>query len=91
MTADERVPELALSEAWHAQRFAGPLRTVDGRAVEVIHRGTWTHGFGPDFQDAMLLFDGRDLRAGSVEIHLRTGAWTAHGHHVDPRYNHVLV
>ncbi|MDP9368294.1 MAG: hypothetical protein M3Q03_08470, partial [Chloroflexota bacterium] len=27
---------------------------MDGREVQVIHRGTWTHGFGPDFQDALL-------------------------------------
>ncbi len=86
-----RSPEIALSAAWQAQRFAGPLRTVDGRTVEVVHRGIWTHGFGPDFQDAMVLFDGRELRAGSVEVHLRTRGWAAHGHHRDPRYDDVLV
>ena len=34
-------PELALSAAWREQRLRGPLRTTDGRAVEVIHRGRW--------------------------------------------------
>ena len=86
-----RVSELAVSETWHAQEFDGPLRTVDGRSVEVVHRGTWTHGFGPDFRDAMLLVDGRELRTGSVEVHLRTSAWVAHQHHLDPRYTDVLV
>ncbi len=85
------VPELALSEAWHEQRFEGALRTVDGQGVSVVHRGTWTRGFGPDFRDAMLLFDGRELRAGSVEVHVRTSSWSAHGHHLDPRYDDVLV
>ena len=84
------VPEIALSAAWHAQRLVGPLRTVDGRTVEVVHRGTWTHGFGPDFRDALLLFDGRELRAGDVEVHLRTAAWVQHGHHLDPRYDGVV-
>ncbi len=91
MVSDPDVPEIALSAAWHAQRFAGPLRTVDGVTVEVVHRGTWTHGFGPDFRDALLLFDGRELRAGGVEVHLRTAAWTRHGHHLDPRYGDVSV
>ena len=91
MIADGHLPEIALSAAWQAQRFTGPLRTVDGRTVEIVHRGTWTHGFGPDFRDAMILLDGRELRAGSVEVHLRTGAWTAHGHHLDERYDDVVL
>ena len=91
MAASTDVPEVVLSAAWHAQRFAAPLRTVDGRALDVIHRGTWTHGFGPDFRDALLLFDGRELRAGSVEVHLRTAGWAHHGHHLDPKYDDVVV
>src|SRR5215211_6634175 len=55
------------------------------------HRGTWTHGFGPDFRDAMIVIDGRDLVAGSIELHLRSGGWRAHGHHLDPRYNEVVL
>ena len=84
-------PEIALSAAWHAQRFTGPLRTVDGRAIEVVHRGTWSNGFGPDFRDALVLVSGRELRAGGVEVHVRTGAWAEHGHARDPRYDEVLV
>ena len=41
MAASTDVPEVVLSAAWHAQRFATPLRTVDGRALDVIHRGRW--------------------------------------------------
>jgi hypothetical protein len=87
----ERISELSLSAVWNDQRFGGPLRTTDGRLVEVVHRGTWTHGFGPDFRDAMVLLDGRDLLTGSIEIHLTTGAWRDHGHHLDPRYDEVVV
>lgn len=85
------VPELAVSAAWHRQRLTGPLRTVAGEPVEIIHRGTWSHGLGPDFTDALILFHGRELRAGSVEVHLKTSAWTAHGHHLDPRYDLVIL
>jgi hypothetical protein len=91
MTRSGQPPELALSQAWAEGRLRGPLRTVDGRSIDVIHRGTWTHGFGPDFRDALLLVDGRELRAGSVELHLRTAAWTAHGHAQDERYNDVIL
>ncbi len=89
MTTTGDPPKIALSAAWQAGRFAAPLRTIDGRTVEVVHRGTWSHGFGPDFRDALLLFDGRELRSGSVEIHLHTSAWADHGHHLDPRYDDV--
>jgi hypothetical protein len=88
---DGNPPEIALSAAWQAGRFSGPLTTVDGRSVEVVHRGTWSHGLGPDFRDALLLFDGRELRPGSVEVHLRTAAWHEHGHHLDRRYDDVVL
>jgi Protein of unknown function (DUF2851) len=94
MIADEtpgRLSEISLCAAWHDQRFTTPLRTTDGRTVEIVHRGTWTHGFGPDFRDVMVLLDGRELLTGSVEIHLTTSGWRAHGHHLDPRYQDVMV
>lgn len=91
MVVSQPVPELALSAAWRDQAFETPLETTDGRTVEVINRGVWTHGFGPDFRDAMILFDGRELRSGSVEIHHRTSGWHQHGHDTDPRYDDVIL
>jgi len=85
------VPEIALSAAWHEGRLPASLETVDGQTVEVVHRGTWSHGLGPDFADALLLFGGRELRAGGIELHLRTRGWTEHGHHLDPRYDTVVL
>ncbi len=91
MNSSRHVPELAISEAWHEQAFSGSLRTIDGHTVEVIHRGTWTHGFGPDFEDELILFDGCELRSGSIEIHRRTADWHAHGHSRDDRYSNVIL
>lgn len=85
------IPELAVSAAWHEQRLVGPFQTAGGEALEIVHRGTWSHGFGPDFTDALILFNGRELRTGSVEVHLRTSGWEAHGHHLDPRYDPVIL
>lgn len=91
MSVSERVPEIALSAAWHAGDIPGTLATVAGEPVRVIHRGAWSHGLGPDFQDCLLLFAGRELRSGSVEIHLRTRGWVDHGHHLDPAYDAVIL
>jgi Protein of unknown function (DUF2851) len=85
------IAEIAISKAWHARAIPDELVTTDGRPVRVIHRGTWTHGLGPDFRDAMIEFDGRSLVTGSVEAHLGTTGWHEHGHDADPRYNDVIL
>ena len=89
--ADAPPSERAMAAAWHGAAFDRELRTTDGREVAIVHRGTWTHGFGPDFRDAMVQFDGRTLVTGSIELHLNTGGWHAHGHHLDPRYDDVIL
>lgn len=85
------IDEHDLCAAWAAYRAPGQLHTIDGRRLDIVHRGVWTHGFGPDFRDAMICLDGVELRTGSVELHLRTRGWTDHGHHLDPRYNTVVL
>src|SRR5215211_7307399 len=86
-----RVAEIALCAAWHAGAVPARLDTTDGVSLEIIRRGTWSHGLGPDFRDALILFDGRELRAGTVEIHLRTRGWSDHRHHLDPAYDAVVL
>jgi hypothetical protein len=89
---ERRAPqEIALSAAWHAGSFGADLQTTDGASVHIVHRGTWSHGLGPDFRDALVLFNGRELRAGSVEIHLQSRGWTDHGHHLDSAYDDVIL
>lgn len=82
--------ELAMSAAWHGA-LARDLRTADGRRVSVVFHGHWSHGFGPDFSDAMIEIEGEGLLSGAVEVHGRSSEWTAHGHHLDPRYNTVIL
>ncbi|MGB3331121.1 MAG: DUF2851 family protein, partial [Thermomicrobiales bacterium] len=85
-----RPRELALSAAWHGG-LTRTVTTVDGRRVDIVFPGQWSHGFGPDFENAMLDVRGEGLSTGAVEIHLRTSDWMAHGHHLDPRYNSVIL
>lgn len=85
-----RPRELALSAAWHGG-LTRTLRTTDGRAVTVIFQGHWSHGTGPDFADAMIEIEGVGLRSGAVELHTRSSEWRAHGHHLDERYNSVIL
>ena len=63
--------------------FRRLLVTTDGRSVDVIHLGTWTHGFGPDFRNAVISIDNGPAEHGSVELHLRTRGWMDHRHHLE--------
>ena len=90
MAEPAHIREHDLCAAWVGMP-AGTLSTTDSRPVDVVHRGTWSHGFGPDFRDAMLTLGSGPLLTGSVELHLRTSGWHAHGHHLDPRYNDVVL
>jgi hypothetical protein len=45
---------------------------------------------GPDFQGAEVEIDGIRYR-GDVEIHLNLKDWFNHGHHLDSRYDHVVL
>src|SRR3954463_8139203 len=91
MAQDTKVTEIALCAAWHSGATAATLQTVSREEIEVVHRGAWTHGLGPDFRDALLLFSGRELRSGSIEVHHRTRGWTDHHHHLDSAYNTVIL
>ncbi len=82
----ERIVQIA----WNEQLFRGPLQTVDGRRLEVVHPGTWNVASGPDFRDAVLFIDGVSHR-GPVEVHLRPRNWEQHGHGRDPAYAPVIL
>lgn len=86
----QRPRELAMSAAWHGG-LARTVETTDGARINVVFHGHWSHGFGPDFSDAMLDFGSAGLQTGAVEIHTRSSDWSAHGHHRDQRYNTVIL
>jgi hypothetical protein len=88
--------ELEVQALWFEQLYQPILATDDGRKVEIIQPGFWSHGGGPDFSRVAVRFPGReksaeDVTVGSVEIHLRPGDWNAHGHHTDPAYNETIL
>ena len=90
----KNITELDLALLWNAQKWPSEtkpgLRTQAGQTIEVIYRGRWSGGFGPDFKGAILNMNG-ELKQGDVELHLKTSGWKAHGHQHDPRYNQVIL
>ena len=67
------------------------LETVDGRAVQVVFPGRVNGLDGPDVLDAIVTIEERELLKGDVEFHVRGGDWRAHGHHLNPAYNRVVL
>ncbi|MHB1133329.1 MAG: DUF2851 family protein [Chloroflexota bacterium] len=84
--------EKALCHIWNSLRFAREhLRDDEGQPLQLVYRGRWQAGAGPDFRGAIVARGDGYLLHGDVEIHLRSGEWFAHGHERDPLFNRVVL
>jgi len=83
--------EELLQFIWEQRLFdEHDLRTTAGEPVKVLEPGRRQGGSGPDLPGAHLRI-GEQEWAGSVEVHVRAGEWFAHGHHLDPAYDNVVL
>lgn len=87
----DKIDEALVQKWWHEQRFFDTnMEAIDRRAIRVLKPGIWNHNEGPDFMHAEIEIDGK-LHVGDVEIHVRSSEWYAHKHHLNSRYNRVIV
>lgn len=82
--------ERHLQAMWLEQRYFRPLTTTSGESVEVISPGAWNGEAGPDFRFAHVKIGGREVK-GDIELHLSQEGWTHHKHHIDQRYDQVVL
>lgn len=76
---------------WNDQRFFDvDLRATDGRSISILKAGIWNSDEGPDFVRGEITVDGQ-LQIGDIEIHVKSSDWYAHEHHLNPKYNHVIL
>ncbi len=88
---NKNIDEHFVQTVWNEQRFSDfDFKSTDGRSIQVIKPGFWNSDEGPDFVQAELLIGGA-LYAGDVEIHINSSGWYNHKHHLDPRYNRVIL
>lgn len=86
------VPEKLVRCLWFDRRWRpAVLHTLSGQNIVVHDPGRWNVQAGPDFQQAVIEFAEGTRQRGDVEIHRYASGWTAHRHHVDPRYNQVIL
>ena len=87
----DKVDEAFVQRLWNEQRFFDTnMEAIDRRAIRVLKPGIWNHNEGPDFMHAEIEIDGK-LQIGDVEIHVRSSEWYAHKHHLNSRYNRVIL
>ena len=87
----DKMDEAYVQNLWQEQRFFDTnMRAIDGKAICVLKPGILNHNEGPDFMHAEIEIDGK-LYVGDVEIHVRASEWYAHKHHLNSRYNRVIL
>lgn len=85
------IPEQIVQAIWFDQQFQSDgLRTHKGDEIRILSPGWWNRNEGPDFKDAQIELRG-EVRQGDIEVHLDHASWKGHGHHVDARYDNVLL
>jgi len=90
-SSGSRLPERDLRHIWSRQEFGSlPLRTTDGRIVEVLSPGVLNLMSGPDFREARIRIGGV-LYVGDVEFHRTAADWIVHHHAGDPHYENVIL
>jgi hypothetical protein len=85
------VPEALTQSIWEQGRFVRrDLKTIDGRSVEIRAPGLPNPDAGPDFLRARIRIGDMEW-TGDVEIHNTSAQWFEHRHHLDTRYNSVVL
>ncbi len=87
----EKIDEDFVQKLWNTQRFINAnLLTIDGKEIRVLKPGVWNREEGPDFMHAEIEINGK-LLVGDIEIHVKSSEWYTHKHHLNSRYNRVVL
>jgi hypothetical protein len=84
-----RIDERMVVRLWERQQI--PPAALSMLRLRVIFRGMPSDAGGPDYQDAVVSIGTKRLLTGDVEFHADCTDWYRHGHHLNPRYNRVIL
>lgn len=91
MISSERIFEKDLYEIWINQNFESNLQTIDGDEIAVLDAGQHNSDTtGPDFHNARIRI-GNLTFVGDIEIDSDYHDWKSHGHHLNNKYNKVVL
>lgn len=76
---------------WKNRLFGEALpETCTGKHLEVISPGEYNRDAGPDFFNSRIKLDMTEW-AGNVEMHINASDWYRHRHHLDHRYDNIVL
>lgn len=91
LTNKSRIPEEVIYEIWQNKDYSNDFTTADDLKVEIIEPGQKNDDLaGPDFHNARIRI-GNLTFTGDVEIDNFQADWRAHGHHLNKRYNKLVL
>ncbi len=83
--------ELELQARWFAGDFGRSFTGTAGEKIEIVQFGTWNREAGPDFSDAAIRLNGRDVLRGSIEFDLSDQNWESHGHATNAAFDETVL
>ncbi len=91
MSNNSKISEEIIYKIWEEKRFNNSLTTAEGLSIEIIDPGVRnTDEAGPDYHHARIRI-GNITFTGDIEIDNLHSDWKAHGHHLNQRYNKVIL
>ncbi|KAF0152844.1 MAG: hypothetical protein FD143_772 [Ignavibacteria bacterium] len=91
MGRETKIKENVLYEIWNHHGFKSKLSTPTGDDIVILDKGTQNIEVGgPDFHNARIVI-GNLTYVGDVEIDCAYSDWKTHGHHLDSKYNRVVL
>lgn len=91
MRNNSNISEDLLYKIWEDKRLDKDLITAEGHSVEIIDPGVRNNSeAGPDYHHARIRI-GNITFSGDIEIDTFHSDWKAHGHHLNQRYNKVIL
>jgi hypothetical protein len=82
--------ERHLQAMWFEQKYFKSLTTKSGEIIEILSPGIWNSEAGPDFLKAHIRIGSKEFR-GDIEMHFADESWFHHQHHLDSRYDQVIL
>jgi len=74
-------------EIWERQK--GNKFWTETGYFRIINPGVHNHYSDPDYIQAVIQYPNGEIVHGDIELHTINSNWYTHGHHADPKYNHV--
>jgi len=85
------ISEKFLCEIWEKHNFTEGLKTPDGKVIEIISKGVKNKDIdGPDYLDAKIKING-NIQVGDIEIDTEIENWLKHKHHLEKKYNKLIL